>query len=135
MGIIIKSSSQNCWDVIKFNDHHEWPLQIIDELHKCSLLMRVKKENENAGLKFNIKKTKIMASTPITSWQILIEVEKAEAVTDYIFLGSKGFMLQIIALCLNLNMWWLRERLSPHFPTSGHKKAAAQRTTHTHSHY
>ena len=55
--------------------------------------MRVKKENENTGLKFNIKKTKIMASTPITSWQILIEVEKAEAVKDYIFLGSKGFTL------------------------------------------
>ena len=52
-----------------------------------SLLMRVKEENEKAGLKLNIQKTKIMASSPITSWQI--EGEKVEAVTDFIFLGSK----------------------------------------------
>ena len=49
-----------------------------------SLLLRVKEENEKAGLKLNILKTKIMASGPITSWQI--EGEKVEAVTDY-FLG------------------------------------------------
>ena len=52
-----------------------------------SLLMKVKEESEKAGLKFNVKKTKIMASGPITSWQI--EGEKVEAVTDFIFLGSK----------------------------------------------
>ena len=52
-----------------------------------SLLMKVKKENEKVGLKLNIQKTKIMASGPITSWQI--ELEKVEAVTDFIFLGSK----------------------------------------------
>ena len=52
-----------------------------------SLLMRVKEESEKAGLKLNIQKTKIMASSPITSWQI--EGEKVEAVTDFIFLGSK----------------------------------------------
>ena len=51
------------------------------------LLMRVKEESEKAGLKFNIQKTKIMASSPITSWQI--EGKKVEAVTDFIFLGSK----------------------------------------------
>ena len=49
--------------------------------------MRVKEENEKAGLKINSQKTKIMASSPITSWQI--EGEKVEAVTDFIFLGSK----------------------------------------------
>ena len=49
--------------------------------------MRVKKEKEKAGLKFNIQKTKIMASGPITSRQI--EGKKVEAVTDFIFLGSK----------------------------------------------
>ena len=49
--------------------------------------MRVKEENEKAGLKLNIKKTKIMASSPITSWQI--EGGKVEAVTDFLFLGSK----------------------------------------------
>ena len=49
--------------------------------------MRVKEESEKAGLKFNIHKTKIMASGAITSWQI--EGEKLEAVTEFIFLGSK----------------------------------------------
>ena len=48
-----------------------------------SLLMRVKEENEKAGLKLNIQRTKIMVSSPITLWQIEIEV------TDFIFLGSK----------------------------------------------
>ena len=48
-----------------------------------SLLMRVKEESEKAGLKLNIRKTKIMASSPITSWQI--EGRKVEAVTDFIF--------------------------------------------------
>ena len=52
-----------------------------------SLLVRVKEESEKAGLKLNIQKTKIMASGPITSWQI--EGENVEAVTDFIFLGSK----------------------------------------------
>ena len=52
-----------------------------------SLLMKAKEESEKAGLKLNIHKTKIMASGPITSWQI--EGEKVEAVTDFIFLGSK----------------------------------------------
>ena len=52
-----------------------------------SLLMRVKEESEKAGLKLNIKKIKIMASGPITSWEI--KGEKVEAVTDFIFLGSK----------------------------------------------
>ena len=52
-----------------------------------SLLMKVKEESEKTGLKFNIQTTKIMASGPITSWQI--ELEKVEAVTDFIFLGSK----------------------------------------------
>ena len=49
--------------------------------------MKVKEESEKAGLKFNIQKTKIMASSPITSWQI--DGETAETVSDLIFLGSK----------------------------------------------
>ena len=49
--------------------------------------MKVKEESEKAGLKFNIQKLKIMASGPITSWQI--ERGKVEAGTDFIFLGSK----------------------------------------------
>ena len=56
----------------------EWELK--------SLLMKVKEECEKAGLKFNIQKMKIMASGPITSWQI--EGGKVETVTDFIFLGS-----------------------------------------------
>ena len=52
-----------------------------------SLLMKVKEESEKAGLKLNIKKTKIMASSPIISWQI--EGEKIEAVTDFFFLDLK----------------------------------------------
>ena len=52
-----------------------------------SLLMKVKEENEKVGLKLNIQKTKIMASGPITSWQI--DGETVETVSDFIFLGSK----------------------------------------------
>ena len=59
------------------------------------LLMKVKEESEKPGLKFNILNTKIMASGPITSWQI--EGEKVETVTDFIFLGSK-----------NHCSWWLQ---------------------------
>ena len=52
-----------------------------------SLLMKVKEETEKTGLKLNIQKTKIMASSPITSWQI--DGENMETVTDFISLGSK----------------------------------------------
>ena len=52
-----------------------------------SLLMKVKKESETVGLKLSIQKTKIMASSPITSWQI--DGETMETVTDFFFLGSK----------------------------------------------
>ena len=52
-----------------------------------SLLMRLKEESEKTGLKLNVQKTKIMASGPITSWQI--DGENVETVTDFIFLGSK----------------------------------------------
>ena len=52
-----------------------------------SLLMRVKEESEKVGLKLNIQKTKIMASGPITSWEV--DGETLETVSDFIFLGSK----------------------------------------------
>ena len=52
-----------------------------------SLLMKVKEESEKVGLRLNIQKIKIMASGPITSWQI--DVETMETVTNFIFLGSK----------------------------------------------
>ena len=54
---------------------------------KLNSLLKVKEESEKAGLKFNIQKTKIMASCPITSWQI--DGETMETVTDFIFLGFK----------------------------------------------
>ena len=53
-----------------------------------SLLMKVKEESEKVGLKLNIQKTKIMASGPITSWQM--DGETVETVTDFIFLGSRN---------------------------------------------
>ena len=52
-----------------------------------NFLMRVKEQSEKVGLKLNIQKSKIMASSPITSWQV--EQGKLETVTDFIFLGSK----------------------------------------------
>ena len=55
--------------------------------NKKSLLMKVKEESEKVGLKLNIQKTKIMASGPITSWEI--DGETVETVSDLIFLGSK----------------------------------------------
>ena len=57
------------------------------EEEQKSLLMKVKEESENIGLKLHIQKTKIMASTPITSWEI--DGETVETVADFIFLGSK----------------------------------------------
>ena len=61
-----------------------------------SLLMKVKEESEKVGLKLNIQKTKIMASGPISSWQI--DGEKVEVVTDFIFLDSK--MLQMVTAAI-----------------------------------
>ena len=69
-----------------------------------SLLMKVKEESEKVGLKLNTQKTKIMASGPITSWQI--EGEAMETVTDFIFLGSKitadGDCSHEVKICLFL---------------------------------
>ena len=69
-----------------------------------SLLMKVKKESEKVGLKLNIQKMKIMASGPIPSWQI--DVEIMETVSDFIFLGSKitadGDCSHEIKICLLL---------------------------------
>ena len=69
-----------------------------------SLLMNVNEESEKTGLKLNIQKMKIMASSPITSWQI--DGETMETVTDFIFLGSKitadGYYSHEIKRCLLL---------------------------------
>ena len=63
-----------------------------------SLLMKVKEESEKAGWKLNIQKTKIMASGPITLWQI--DGEKVEAVTDFIFWAPKS--LQMVTAAVKL---------------------------------
>ena len=61
-----------------------------------SLLMKVKEENEKPGLKLSIQKTKIIASGPITSWQI--DGETIETVTDFLFLGSKSLRMVTAAM-------------------------------------
>ena len=68
---------------------HNWALLSLwlSEEELKSFLMKVKEESEKADLKLNIQKTKIMASSPITSWQI--DGETVETVTDFIFMGSK----------------------------------------------
>ena len=63
-----------------------------------SLLMKVKKQSEKAGIKLNIQKTKIMASGPITSWEI--DEETVETVSDFISLGSKSLQMVIAAMKL-----------------------------------
>ena len=75
-----------------------------------SLLMKVKEESEKAGLKLNIQKTKIMASSPITSWQI--DGETMETVTDFIFLGSKSLQMVTAAMKLK-DACSLEEKLWP----------------------
>ena len=70
---------------IKYADDTTLMAESKEELK--SLLMKVKVESEKVGLKLNIQKTKIMASSPITSWEI--DGETVETVSDFIFLGSK----------------------------------------------
>ena len=75
-----------------------------------SLLMRVKEESEKVGLKLNIKKSKLMASSPITSWQI--DGETMETVTDFIFLDSRW--LQMVTTTMKLkDACSLEEKLWP----------------------
>ena len=75
-----------------------------------SLLMKVKEESEKVGLKFNIQKTKIMASGPITSWEI--DRETMETVSDFSFLGSKSLQMVTAAMKLK-NTYSLEEKLWP----------------------
>ena len=93
-----------------------------------NLLMRVKEESEKAGLKLNIKKTKIIAFSPITSWQI--EGEKVETVTDFLFLGPQitvdGDCSREIKRCLLLgrevmtNLDSILKRIDITLPTKVH---------------
>ena len=76
-----------------------------------SLLMKVKKESEKVGLKFNNKKTKIMASGPITSWQI--DRETMETVRDFIFLTPKWWLQMVTAAMKLKDTCSLKEKLWP----------------------
>ena len=80
----IKIARRNI-DNLRYEDDTTLMAESEEELK--SLLMKVKEDNEKVGLKFNVQKTKIMASSPITSWQI--DGETMETVRDLIFLGSK----------------------------------------------
>ena len=80
----IKISGRNIND-LRYADDTTLMAESKEELK--GLLMKVKEESENVGLKLNIQKTKIMASGPITSWQI--DGKTVETVADFIFLGSK----------------------------------------------
>ena len=75
-----------------------------------SLLMKVKEESEKAGLKLNIQKMKIMASGPITSWQI--DMETMETVTDFISWAPKSLQMVIAAMKLK-DTYSLEEKLWP----------------------
>ena len=75
-----------------------------------SFLMKVKEESKKAGLKFNIQKTKIIASGPISSWQI--DGETVEKVPDFIFLGSKSLQMVTAAMKLK-DACSLEEKLRP----------------------
>ena len=75
-----------------------------------SLLMKVKKESEKVGLKLNIQKTKIMASGPITSWQI--DGETVETGSDFIFWAPKSLQMVIVAMKLK-DAYSLEEKLWP----------------------
>ena len=79
------SWNQDCWDNLRYADDTTLMAESEEELK--SLLMKVKVESEKVGLKLNIQKTKIMASGPITSWQV--DGETMETVSGFIFLGSQ----------------------------------------------
>ena len=81
----IKMAGRNI-NNLRYSDDKTLMTESEEELK--SLLMKLKEESEKFGLKLNIQKTKIMASSPITSWQI--DGEIVETVADFVFLGSKN---------------------------------------------
>ena len=91
----IKIAGRNINNLIYVDDT---TLMAESEEELNSLLIRVKKESEKAGLKLSIQETKMMASSPITSWQI--DGETMETVTNFIFLGSKS--LQMVTAAMKL---------------------------------
>ena len=105
-----KLASRLLWEIsITLRCTDNTTLMAENEEEIKSLLMKVKEESEKPGLKLNIQKTKIMASSPITSWQI--DGENVETVTDFIFLGFKimvdgDYILEIKDTCsLEEKLW------------------------------
>ena len=91
----IKTAERNM-NNLRYTDNTTLMAESKEELK--SLLMKVKEESKNVGLKLNIQKMKIMASGPITSWEI--DGETVETVADFIFLGSKS--LQMVTAAMKL---------------------------------
>ena len=100
----IKSARRN---INNFRYADETTLMAESEEELKSLLMKVKEESEQVGLKLNVQKMKIMASGPITSWQI-----DGETVSDFIFLGSKSLQM-VIAAMKSKDTYSLEEKLWP----------------------
>ena len=91
-----------------FSEEHYDPLMAESEEELKILLMKVKEESEKVGLKLNIQKTKIMASSPVTSWKI--DGETVETVADFIFWAPKS--LQMVTAVMKLkDTCSLKERL------------------------
>ena len=89
--------------------HFSFLLMAESEEELRSLLMKVKEECKKAGLKLNIQKTKIMASGPITSWEI--DGETVEIVPDFVFLGSPKSLQMVIAAMKLKDTYSLEEKL------------------------
>ena len=85
--VLTTSQNQDCQNISNLRYADDITLMAESKEELKSLLMKVKEESEKTGLKLNTQKAKIMASGPITSWQI--DGETVETVTDFIFLGSK----------------------------------------------
>ena len=90
---------------------HDTTLMAESEEELKSLLMKVKEESENVGLKLNIQKTKIMASSPITSWEI--DGETVETVSDFIFWAAPKSLQMVIAAMKLKDAYSLEEKLWP----------------------
>ena len=104
----IKIAGRNI-DNLKYANDTTLMAESEEEL-KC-LLMKVKEESEKSGLKLNIQKTKIIASNPITSWQM--DGETMETETDFIFLGSKKSLQMVTAAMKLKDACSLKEKLWP----------------------
>ena len=102
---VIKMAERNI-NNLRYADDTTLTAESKEELK--SLLMKVKEESEKVGLKFNIQETKIMASSPITSWKI--DGETVETVSDFIFWASKSLQMVIAAMKLK-DAYFLEGRL------------------------